>query len=330
MVTIKDVAKQAGVAISTVSNVINDVDVVSEPTRQRVLKAIEQLGYVPNLNGRYLKSKHTGLIGLFVTSITGPYYSTLAHAVYKECARNDYGVSININSAQTVKQMEQLLLGERIDGAIIRNNTVSDALVDRLIRQKLPMVFLDRVVTAPTVSSVLTNDRQGGYMATEYLIKLGHRRIGFIHGWASYDDTQRYEGYRAAMAQNNLPVHEEDMLYGFYNEKSAYNAVWVYLEEHRHPPDAFFASNDQMAIACIRALRDANYNVPNDVSVIGYDNIDLAEYVRPSLSTVSNPVSKVGAIAARTLLDTIRYRSGGKVETLEPTLISRNSCRLNL
>ncbi|HHV50394.1 MAG TPA: LacI family transcriptional regulator [Clostridiales bacterium] len=331
MSTIKDVAKKAGVAISTVSNVINNIDVVSPRTRERVLQAIKELDYTPNLNGRHLKSSRTGFLGLFITSVEGPYYASLADSIYKECCKFGYGLNININGLNNLPQTEQFIFGKKVDGAIILNDTINDEHVEKFIKLKIPVVFVDREVADETVSSVVVDNRQGAVMVTEYLIKLGHRRIGYIHGYLNnYDDVKRYEGFSETMQNFKLPIREEDELVGYFSEQGAYNAVRERLRKYGHPPEAFFCANDLMAIGCIKALKDEGYYVPNDVSVVGFDDIDIAQYLHPSLTTVVNPVKTVGSLAVKNLVDIIQYQKGGRVTKLETTLLLRNSCKINL
>lgn len=327
-VTIKDVARAAGVSISTVSKALNGSDVVHPDTREHVLKVAEKLNYIPNLNGKVLKSGETNVLGLFVTSIAGPYYNVLAESIYKECQSNGY--ELNIFISKNPKTIMNNILGKRVDGAIILNEFISDKEIELLEKAKIPAVFLDREKVSRKISSVVFDSYKAGQIVTRYLINQGHKKIGYIRGYQElYDDIQRYKGFRDTLEEYGLEFDEDYLLTGFFEEEASFNAVKSFLRSGKELPDAFLAANDLSAFGCIKALRSEDINVPNDISIVGFDDIELSEYFNPPLTTVKNPIKKQGKEAINQLLQMIKHDGQGKLIKLEGRLVIRNSSTLN-
>ena len=337
MVTIKDIAKEADVAISTVSNVLNGINVVSEETRLKVTDAVDRLGYIPNLNGKYLKSNRSSpFLGLSLTNMSGPYYSDLVDAVYQESQRNNYGLTIHINSTYNVEETIRNILGKHLSGAIILNDTINEQHVELLKKAKLPIVFIDREVIEPTMSSIIVDDAKGTKTAVEYLLRLGHRNIGYIHGYPdNYDDIERFKGYKAVLSEYGFDSGPTE-LYGYFSEQGAYNAVRGFITSNRGEksgsskmPSAFFAANDLMAIGCINALREEGFKVPEDVSVVGFDNIQISQYITPSLTTVKSPITEWGTRSVQKLVKMINGEPGERIK-LDTQLVVRESCNYRI
>ncbi len=330
MATIKDVAKEANVAISTVSNVLNNVDVVSKETKEVVMRAIEKLNYTPNLNGRYLKKSKTGFIGLFVTSLEGPFYSELITAMYAECCKYEYGLTIFLNNEKNLEESYQAILGKRVDGAVILNETINEIHIKGFKRVKMPVVFLDREVEGDTVSSVVIDNYTGVRQATQYLLKLGHIKIGYVHGNKdNYDENMRYKGYVETLSENGIELNDDFEIQGYYSEQGTYNAIRAYIASGRELPEAFIAANDQMAIGCIEGLRDEGIEVPRDISIIGFDNIEKSKYYTPAITTIDSSAKEFGRVAIQNLIKIINKE---EVENKKiPTkLIIRDSCDLRI
>ena len=332
MVTIKDVAKEAGVAISTVSNVINQVDNVSEQTKQRVLDAIEKLKYVPNFNARSLKSNKKNTVGLFLSSVQGDYYRQLIQAVHLQCKMAGYMLNIYVSNENTSEEIYGMILSSGVEGAIIMNESLSDDYIERIARTHMPMVFIDRKQSGNHISSVTVDNYSGAYMGVEYLVKQGHRRIGYIHGIESLDDAERFRGYLDVLEKYNLPAEQELILYGFFEEVVAYSEIRQLFAKGIALPDAFFCANDEMAWGCIRALQSAGVTVPEKVSVIGFDNSMLAEHYRPALTTIGNPVTEMGTKSALELFRMMRNEGEpeGREVSLEPNMFIRDTCQVKL
>lgn len=329
MVTIKDVAREAGVAISTVSNVINQVDNVSEETKKRVQDAVEKLKYVPNFNARSLKSNKKNTVGLFLSSIQGDFYQKLVQAVHIQCKIAGFMLNIYVSNENTSEEIYGMILSSGVEGAIIMNESLSDEYIERIARVHMPMVFIDREQCGEYISSVTVNNYGGAEMGMEYLIKQGHRRIGYIHGIESMDDAERFRAYLDVMKKYNLPVDENIILNGFFEEAIAFSEMRQLFFKGVELPDAFFCANDEMAWGCIRALSTVGVSVPDQISVLGFDNSILAQYYQPALTTVGNPVTELGTKSAQELIRLMRKEgeSEGRSISLESTLMVRNSCQ---
>lgn len=332
MVTIKDVARESGVAISTVSNVLNNVDIVSEETRQKVLEAVEKLKYVPNMNAKFLKSNKKNTIGLFLSSIQGDYYRLLMQAVHLQCKIKNYQLNIYISNENTSEEIYGMIISSGVEGAIVLNERLSDEYIERLYKSKMSIVFIDREITGKHISSVIIDNAEGTAMALQYLIKLGHRRIGYIHGIYNYDDETRFKAYINVLNKYNLPIDENIILRGYFEELLAYSEMRVMLLKGVEVPDAFFCANDEMAWGCIRALTEMGINVPDKVSVIGFDDHASSKYYTPPVTTVRSPVTELGNASVLELFRLMREEvpAGGMIIRLAPTLIIRDSCKLKL
>lgn len=325
-VTIKDVAKAAGVSISTVSNALNGVDVLNPDTKAHIIEVADQLNYIPNLNGRNLKASQTKVIGLFITSMQGPYYGTLSDAIFKECDKNGY--ELNIYISHDCSTIMSNILGKRVDGAIISNEWITDEQIKILENVKIPVVFLDREKKGDTTASILFDSYHGGVTVANYLLRLGHKRLGFIHGYMNtYDDMERFRGFRDTVENNKLTLNKDFILYGYFEEEATNKAVKELIEKNINLPEAFFAANDVSALGCIKALQYKKLSVPEDVSVIGFDDIELCQYFSPKLTTMNNPIKRQGIMAVLTIIDLIQGNSSGRIEKLEGRLIERESCK---
>ncbi|KEZ48181.1 LacI family DNA-binding transcriptional regulator [Metabacillus indicus] len=327
-ITIKDVAREAGVSISTVSNALNGVDVLNAATREHVLNVANRLNYIPNVNGRNLKTSATKVLGLFITSMQGPYYGILTDAVYKECERNGY--ELNVFVTKNDRSALSSILGKRVDGAIILNDYITDKNVEQLEQAKAPVVFLDREQVSGAMSSVVFDSYKGGQVVARYLMNLGHKRLGYIQGYSNlYDDIERFRGFRDAIMEAGLEFHEDHRLVGYFEEEASYSAVKSYVRNGKRLPDAFFAANDLSAIGAIKALKSEGLVVPDDISVIGFDDIDISGFFNPPITTVNNPIARQGLLAVNRLLAMIQKKDTGRLDKLEGTLVVRNSCSVN-
>ncbi len=332
MVTIKDVAREAGVAISTVSNVLNQVDIVSPETKQKVLEAVEKLNYVPNMNAKFLKSNKKNTIGLFLPSIQGEFYRMLIQAVHMQCKMKGYMLNIYISNENTSEEIYSMIISSGVEGAIVLNERLHEEYVRRIALTRLPMVFIDRDYAGERMSSVVINNHEGAVLAMEYLIKQGHRRIGYLHGNVSFDDEARYHAYEAIMNKYHLAIDDNLVLRGYYEEALAYSEMRVLLLKGIPLPDAFFCANDEMAWGCIRALTEAGYQVPEDVCVIGFDDIMLSAYYNPALTTVHCPVTELGTVSAAELFRLIEQKdiTLGRSSKLSPNLVIRDTCKVRI
>ncbi|MGX1195422.1 DNA-binding LacI/PurR family transcriptional regulator [Metabacillus sp. SLBN-84] len=272
------------------------MDVLNAATREHVLNVANRLNYIPNVNGRNLKTSATKVLGLFITSMQGPYYGILTDAVYKECERNGY--ELNVFVTKNDRSALSSILGKRVDGAIILNDYITDKNVEQLEQAKAPVVFLDREQVSGTMSSVVFDSYKGGQVVARYLMNLGHKRLGYIQGYSNlYDDIERFRGFRDAIMEAGLEFHEDHRLVGYFEEEASYSAVKSYVRNGKRLPDAFFAANDLSAIGAIKALKSEGLVVPDDISVIGFDDIDISGFFNPPITTVNNPIARQGLLA---------------------------------
>lgn len=324
-VTIKDVAREAGVSISTVSNALNGVDVLHPKTKERILEVAKRLNYIPNLNGRNLKAAETKAIGLFISSIKGSFYGILADSIYWECQKHGYELYIYITDKNTT--ILNSILGRRVDAAAILYEGVTEETVDRLRQSEIPVVFLDREAKGKRMSSITFDSFYEGEQAGKYLLSLGNKSFGHIYGVpGNYDSRQRYEGFVHALKEEGIALEPENILYGKFEKDIAYQEMKKFLEEGKKIPDAFFASNDLSALGCIEALREKGIRIPEEVSIIGCDDIEICELVRPKLTTIRTSFEKMGIIIATHLLELLAEETEGKIEKISGKIIERDTC----
>ncbi|MCG0276298.1 MAG: LacI family transcriptional regulator [Thermosediminibacteraceae bacterium] len=330
MATIYDVAKRAKVSIATVSRVLNNSPLVSEKTRERVKKAIEELNYSPNVIASALTKKSTLTLGLLIPDIANPFFAELARGV--EDASADFGFNIIICNTdyRSDKEAEyiRLLKQKSIDGFIISTAYYNDENVINLIKSNTPVVILGRDIDGEdmVVDVVVSDNVNGGYIATKHLIDLGHKNIACLLGPPQVKvNLDREKGYLKAMEEAGLKVRPELIVFGDFKVEFGFKkAIELLSLEHR--PTAFFAANDLTAIGVIKAARFMGLEVPRDISVVGYDNTMLAEIVDPPLTTVNQQMRKMGYMATEFLIKRIKGESsGGQRIVLDVDLVVRRS-----
>jgi len=325
-ITIKDVAREAGVSIATVSNALNGSDVVHPKTREHVLEVAERLHYIPNVNGRQLRTTQTHNIGLFVTSMTGSYYGDMADSIHYLCRKHGYELQIFIMEEN--KSLLPRVQNQSLDGAIIMFDGLEKEDLKQFERGPIPIVFMDQEAAGKRISSVIYESYEHGRMAAEYLLGLGHRDMMHIFGVAhNYDSVQRRKGFEDALREAGVPLREENILSGRFERAAAYRSMHRYLQEGNRLPDAVFASNDLSAMGCMEALKEYNIRVPEDISVIGCDDNILAAYYLPGLTTIRTHMDELGVEAARELFRLIAGNEG-RIIRLPGDIIVRHSCRI--
>ncbi len=304
MATIRDVARMAGVGVGTVSRVLNNHPSVREETRRKVLAAIEALNYRPNHNARRLSLRRTLTIGVIVPFITNPSVVERLRGITVGLEGTEYDLVIyNVESPQGIERyFHEMPFSERVDGLIIISLMPSDEDVARFRRVGIPVVMVDAIHS--DLPYVAVDDIEGGRMATTHLIDLGHRRIAFLgdrypnpFGFtASY---HRYLGYSEALAQRGIPQREEYVVTGEHSRRTAH-VLAATLFEQEPRPTAVFAASDTQALGVLAAARERGLRVPEDVSVVGYDDLEIATYL--GLTTVRQPLFESGQEAATLLL----------------------------
>ena len=323
-VTIKDIAREAGVSISTVSNALNGVNVLRPETREHILEVADRLHYIPNLNGKNLKSKATKVIGLFVTSLKGPYFATLADIMFWECKR--YGYELNIFVTWEEKSALTSILGKRVDGCVVLAETVDKSGAERIKELEVPTVFLDRNLAADKISSVLFDSYKDGSSVAEFLLGRNKKRVAVIQGaMNNYDAIERFRGFSDRMARDGIVLEPQYILEGGFEREWSRDTVRGFLKKGLPLPEAFFATNDLSAIGCMDALLEAGYKIPGDTMVIGVDDIELCEWYSPTLTTVKTGYEKQASVAITKLVKMINGEETGEIIKLRGHLIERES-----
>lgn len=323
-VTIKDIAREAGVSISTVSNALNGVDVLKPETREHILEVADRLHYIPNLNGRNLKSKSTKVIGLFVTSLKGPYFAALADIMFWECKK--FGYELNIFVTWEGKSTITNILGRRVDGSVVLSHDVDDEGLRQIQELEVPTVFLDRETKSKKTASVIFDSYRDGEMVAEYLIERGVKRICFIQGILNnYDGIERARGFRDCLAKEGITLDPEYVLRGEFERGIAHDSMIEFLEKGLPLPEAVFACNDLSAFGCMDALIEKGYEIPKDTMVIGTDDVEMCSFYTPKLTTVRTGYEKEGSVAVRKLVKMINGEETGDIIKLHGQLIERES-----
>ncbi|MBU2705613.1 substrate-binding domain-containing protein [Zooshikella marina] len=329
MATIKDVAKLAGVSTTTVSHVLNNTRFVAKETQERVYAAVQSLNYAPSAVARSLKVNQTRTLGLLVTSSSNPFFAEVVQGVEAECFKEGYSLLLCTieGDRQKLRHYLTTLVAKRIDGLLIMC-TEYDPLLFSLLEsyESLPQVIMDWGPSNEFMDKIQDNSAQGGYLATQYLIDQGHTDIGCVTGpMEKLPSQQRLAGFQSAMDEAKLPINPNWVIAGDFEAISgeqAFNIIWSSAKR----PTAMFVGNDVMAMGMICAAYKQGVRVPETLSVIGYDDIPMAEYFIPPLTSISQPKRDLGKLAVTTLVDKIRHkRKKGKTLLLEPSLSIRYS-----
>ena len=329
MATIKDVAALAGVSFTTVSHVINNTRPVNAETRKRVEEAIRATRYVPSAVARSLKHRTTRTIGVLVPTATNPYFAELARGIEDVCAAAGYSVILCNSDDDPRKQRDYLrvLMEKRVDGIIVSSAGPDTALVEALGESALPIVMVDRPTEGIQADQVQVDHEEGAYMATKHLLDLGHRRIACISGPSALSVTaERLAGFHRALREAGVPEATARIAEGDFTSPGGYRAARQLLTEGEMPT-AIFAGNDMIGFGVLRAAAERNINVPGELSVIGFDDIELSRYVYPALTTVGQSIRELGDSAAALLLSRIGAPSRGAVEQriVAPRIVLRES-----
>ncbi|MFC2135415.1 LacI family DNA-binding transcriptional regulator [Bacteroidota bacterium] len=331
--TIKDVARKANVSIATVSLVVNNSDRISSDTRKKVLKVIKELNYHPSRSARGLVSRKTGNIGFILTDDhflrTEPFYTKIFLGTEFEAHINEYYILLTTVSKNFTKddQLPRFVLERSVDGIIIAGK-VPSLLVDSLYKQKLPVVFVDYVPSVGDYSTIMIDNIKGGSLATQHLIDLGHKKISFVAGDINHPSiNDRFHGYKSALEKagisvdNNYIITDED----YPARSNGYNAARK-LFTNRPDTTAVFACNDAMAIGLMQYLKENNFKVPEDVSIIGFDDVEVDLPLNPLLTTIRVPKIEIGAEAVRLLVGLLKKKDSSPKKIFVPIeLIVRNS-----
>lgn len=309
MANIYDVAQAAGVSISTVSHVLNETRFVSEETKAKVLDAIERLDYHPSSLARALVRQETQTIGLIVPDNINPFFAELARGIENYGFGAGYNVLLCNSDRNPSKEIAYLdmLLSKRVDGVIYMTNDNSQERLHRLQERNIPVVVFDREYDG--LDAILIDNLQGGIDATTHLLQLGHEQIACIGGPSSrFRTIGRVRGYETTLADAGIPSRPELMTTGDWTYQSGWEAMRT-LMQLPQPPTAVFACNDTMAIGALAFLHEANLSVPEEVSIVGFDNILLSAFTSPPLTTMATPIVELGQQLCQMLIERIQNQS---------------------
>ncbi len=302
--TIQDVAKKAGVGAITVSRVINHSGYISPETRARVEQAIAELGYVPNTLARSLRSRRTNTLALIVTDITNPFFTTLARGVEDVAHHAGYTV-IFCNTDESLDKENQyleVLLQKRVDGFLLVPSRSQPESIRKIQKHHTPVVVLDRRVPGIRVDTVRCDSVEGAYLITRFLISLGHRQIGMLsgaEGVSTMDD--RVCGYRKALMEAEIPVDERYIYRGDFSPDSGYKMTRQALRQ-RPSPTALVAANNFITIGAMKALQELELDVPEDVALVGFDDLPQPMVTFPFFTVASQPAYEMGSKATELLI----------------------------
>lgn len=333
-VTIVDVAREAGVSYATVSRVINHADYVKPETRERVTAALNRLGYVGNRQARTLRGGRTYTIGLLVRGLDTGYIGEIVRGIDRELVEHHYDLMLYTthwrqhNKTTSEATYVETLTRGMVDGLLLVLPRTPENYLEWLRERHFPYVLIDHQGIDSVGPAVGATNRQGGHDATHYLLELGHRRIGFITGdmqlGCAHD---RLQGYKEALQEQGIAFDEQWVVEGDFLQPSGYAGATTLLGRQQRPT-AIVVSNDVMAFGVMEAVRDHGLRIPEDISIIGFDDIPQAASVHPPLTTIRQPLEEMGRVAAQLLLEIIENdNQPGKHIALPTQLIVRHSCQ---
>ncbi|EIJ78118.1 transcriptional repressor, lacI family protein [Bacillus methanolicus PB1] len=327
MVRIVDVAKLANVSTATVSRVLSNSGTVSKETTEKVMEAIEKLNYQPNILARQLRKLETKTILVVVPDITNTFFSKILRGIEEVAAKNGYQVLLGDtgNNLEREKEFLNILRQKKADGLILLTARIDQNSIEE-IANEFPVVLACEYIEGSQIPTVSIDNISSARKATEHLILLGHKRIGFISGPLNVVlSRDRLKGFHQAIAQHGIAAEPYLIQEGDFSYESGFNLMMKFLALEQ-PPTAVFAANDEMAIGAMKAIKSKGLRVPDDISVVGFDDIKFASIVEPALTTIAQPMFDIGMKAMELLLKLIHKDPLEKNQyILEDKLIIRDS-----
>ncbi|BFM12293.1 substrate-binding domain-containing protein [Simiduia litorea] len=328
MATIYDVSELAGVSLATVSRVMNKNAQVSEKTKQKVLAAMESLGYRPSAIAKGLASKHTSSVGVLISELHGPFYGMMMSEVETELRNHDVHAIIAAGHSDAAKEEDaiEFLLSRRCDALILYVESVTDDYLIKLAKKGTPLVIIGRNIPKLAKNCISLNNELGGYLASKHVLDNGHRKIAYISGPLWKDDAQeRLAGHKRALAEYNVKFNEKLLFEGSYQEEGGVEGL-THLLAQRSNFTALLCANDEMAAGAMTAARDLGLAIPQDLSVVGFDNVAYSRYVYPKLCTINYPIREMANMAAHWVLKYVYKNNAFDIQNIfEPELVTRDS-----
>lgn len=327
MVTIKDIAKLAGVSHTTVSRALNDSPLIKPATKDKIKKIATELHYVPNFNAKSLVNQKSYTIGVFFSSIShGTSSSFLVDVIKGVNSVLDENYSIAVNGIDTLVHFDKII-SKRFDGIIVLSQSDTDNAFIYYIQQTgIPLVVLNRRLDDPSIPNVSANDQQGVEQAIDEAISLGHKDLAYINGKSSFrSSAERKQGFINSLSKHQLPIQPEFMVNGDYSMESGFEKMKQLLDLPT-PPSLVFCANDDMAIGALKACFLKERKVPHDISIIGFDDTAFAQYSTPALTTIHKPIDKISEIGMQMLIALMNSDTLEEIQILVDTfLVKRES-----
>jgi len=329
--TLKDVAEKLNISVSTVSRVVNNKSYVNPKTREKVLKALEQMNYTPNQVARSLKNKSTNTIGIVVPDISEDFFAYVIKGIDEVLSNNEYSIILCDTGEKPEKEelYLNLLMEKQIDGVILATVSKKHLTLQKLLEKGLPVIFIDNLPNLKVgYDSVMIDNSKASSMAVEHLINLGHKNIGIITG--KQDETTGYErllGYKKALQDNNIKVDENLITIGDFKEKSGYDNMKILIERNKSLTAVYVVSS-KMTYGATKAIMEKGLKIPKDIALVGFDVHDSSGLITPSITTIIQPEENIGEVAAELMLKRLKEngeRHNQKI-ILEPDILIRDSC----
>ncbi|MDF2681132.1 MAG: transcriptional regulator [Brevibacillus sp.] len=329
-VTIKDVAKHAGVSIGTVSKVLNDKGYVSSGIYKRVTDTIQELNYQVNANARSLKASKTNKVGVIVQDISNPYMMSIAKTIEDKIRPSQYHMLVMSHNEdpKTERELLQLILEQRVDGLVLVPTSGNADMIQKVLDHNIPVILVDRKVEGITTDYIVDDNYYGSYESIAYLHSLGHRRIGVIYGTTNISiGKERYEGAVNALRHFGCSDDEALLVSGKFKVEDAYKAT-IELLFLPDPPTAIYCCNNTMTVGMLKAIQEQAWRFPEDISIISYGDLSQWELIQPPLTLMTQPLKRIGVEAAIILKNrlTMEEPFPPKQIVIKPELLVRASC----
>ena len=329
---LKDIAKIAGVSIKTVSRALNDYPDINASTKDRILKIASDLSYSTNLLAKGLRQQKTTTIGYVFPTITNEFYWAVAYSVEQELRKYNYSILTSFSDYDQEKEIDilKLLISRQVDGIILAAFDKSSNFIKKVIEDyKVPVVVIDNEVNGVKTNLVLHDNENGGYILTKHLVEHGYKNIACITGKSGETSgAKRLSGYKKALVESKIPIRKDYIKISDWTKLGGYNSAVELFKNTKIKPRALFIGSSVMALGVLKALREMNLSIPDEVAIVSFDNLNFVESMNPPLTTLEKSESKIGEIAAKNLYENMVNKdiTGFKKILIKAGLCIRESC----